>query len=126
MIQQYDPSLAAHVVQDGTYYCGVWPYRAVEPPPKPQDALGRDWMPRAVQSKARGENLSERILGGLAGGPRTRTELCHALKLSVTTMCRILTPLIDEGRVVVDVLPPRQGTRGRNQYSYRLPSREDL
>ena len=113
MSEQYDPALG---YRDDRYET-VWPYRRYEP--APQVAPGTDWMPTHSQARAKGQSLAERILEALMGGSRTRSEICRALRLSPTTVCRILTPLIDDGRVLLDVLPPRQGTKGKNQYSYR-------
>jgi len=119
------------IIADGILYERVFPRYEGDYEPAPQPAglsltRGERWIATHADTQKRAESRAERILGALAGGPRTQTELADALRVSNTTICRILTPLIDSGEVAVDMLPPRQGTMGRPQIAYRLVKASDL
>jgi len=123
-IQQYDPSLAARVIQDGTYYEGCWPYRTVEPPP-PQPLESPQLGVQRVHYMKR-PPASVRILEALEASPCTFTQIARYVRGS-SQFCRaILEPMVADGRVVRWEIAPRQGTRGKPQVMYRLAAKEDV
>ena len=97
----------------------VWPLYPgdyEEPPSRPQE-------PRTVNGRRKdrtsAKSLSERILDAVESHPRTRTELCRALRVAPSQIAYAVKVLAKAGRLHVEVLQPRQGTRGRMQHLYR-------